>query len=235
MAELILLKLRPWPYQPVLALQEALVAKRKADLGSDDYLILVEHDPPVITRGRRGGDRYLRASSDQLKRLGVELHNTRRGGDVTYHGPGQLVGYPIFDLTCRDRSVHGHIRSIEEYLIRLLERFDVQASRVQGLTGVWVGNEKIAAIGVAVRRWITYHGFALNVSTNLSHFDLIVPCGICDRGVTSLSALLRREISVSDVVDPLLECICQTCGFADVRDARPDEVPSEFHPLLATT
>jgi lipoate-protein ligase B len=232
MAELILIKLPLSPYAPVLALQEALVQQRKASLSADGYLILVEHSPPVITRGRRGGDRYLRASMDQLQRLGVELHNTRRGGEVTYHGPGQLVGYPIFDLTCRGRSVHGHIRGIEEYLIRLLDQFGIEGRRVEGMTGVWVGDEKIAAIGVAVRRWVTYHGFALNVSTNLSHFDLIVPCGISDRGVTSLSALLGRKIEVSEVIDPLIECIRVTCGFENVRDADPQEIPPEMRPLL---
>lgn len=232
MAELVLVKLSPAPYAPVVALQEALVQRRRSDLGPDGYLVLVEHSPPVITRGRRGGDQHLRASRSRLAQLGVELHDTRRGGDVTYHGPGQLVGYPIFDLTCRGRSVHGHIRAIEEFLIRLLRRFDVQAQRVKGLTGVWVGSDKIAAIGVAVRRWVTYHGFALNVCTNLSHFDLIVPCGISDRGVTSLSALLGRAVSVEDVIGPLLECVADVCGFDSVRQAGPEEMPPEFRSLL---
>jgi lipoyl(octanoyl) transferase len=152
---------------------------------------------------------------ERLASLGVEVHETGRGGDITYHGPGQIVGYPIVDLRPDRCDVHRYVRDLEEVLIRVAGDYGVTASRIEGLTGVWVGGDKLAAIGVRVARWITSHGFAFNVSTNLDHFKLIVPCGIADRGVTSLAELLRRDIDRADVEDRI------ALHFAEVFDRRP--------------
>ena len=186
-------------YQEALDLQADLVERRRrGEIG--DTLLLLEH-PPVITLGvkTRNNRTNIIASDAQLAGEGVAVFETGRGGDVTYHGPGQLVGYPIFDLNPHRRDVHRYVRDIEQALIDAVATFGVSATRAEGLTGIWVGNDKLAAIGVRISRWITSHGFALNVGTNLSHFDLIVPCGIQDRGVTSLERLLGRAIPMSDV------------------------------------
>ncbi len=189
------------PYAEALAMQRALVEDRRAGrIG--DLLLLVEH-PHVLTLGVRGdgGRSHILASADALASRRVEIHETGRGGDITYHGPGQLVGYPIIDLKPDRCDVHRYVRDLEEVLIRVAADYDIQAGRVPGLTGVWVGGEKLAAIGVRIARWITSHGFALNVTTDLEYFNLIVPCGISDRGVTSLSALLGRGVDLRDVED----------------------------------
>lgn len=186
------------PYEEALGLQRALVEQRKA--GSiDDLLLLIEH-PPVLTLGVRGdgGRSHILASDDELAARQIDVFETGRGGDVTYHGPGQIVGYPIVDLNPDRRDVHKYVRDIEEVLIRVAADYGIEAGRIPGLTGVWVGDGKLAAIGVRIQRWITSHGFALNHTTDLSHFELIVPCGIADRGVTSLEQLgcraSRREL-----------------------------------------
>jgi lipoyl(octanoyl) transferase len=185
------------PYGDALELQRSLVDDRRAGrIG--DTLLLLEH-PHVITLGVRGGRSHVLASAETLAARGVEVHETGRGGDVTYHGPGQIVGYPILDLNPDRRDVHQYVRDLEEVLIRTAADFGISAGRLSGLTGVWVGDEKLAAIGVRIARWITSHGFALNVSTNLDYFNLIVPCGIADRGVTSLSRLLGRPVELDEV------------------------------------
>ena len=177
------------PYAEALALQRQLVEERRTDAISD-VLLLVEH-PPVLTLGVRGdgGRSHILATPEALASRGIEVFETGRGGDITFHGPGQIVGYPILNLKPDRCDVHRYVRDLEEVLIRVAADFGIQARRIQGLTGVWVGEEKLAAIGVRISRWITSHGFALNHTTNLSHFDLIVPCGIADRGVTSLGRL----------------------------------------------
>lgn len=178
------------PYADALEHQRSLVAARQAgDVA--DQLLLVEH-PAVITVGvsGRGSHGHLRASPAQLARRGIEVIDVSRGGDMTYHGPGQLVGYPIMDLRPDRCDVHRYVRDLEEVLIRTVAAFGVVAGRVEGLTGVWVGNDKLAAIGVRLSRWVTSHGFALNVATRLDDFELIVPCGLAGRGVTSLERLL---------------------------------------------
>src|SRR4029078_11378087 len=139
------------------------------------------------------------ATDEQLPSLCIEVHETGRGGDITYHGPGQIVGYPIVDLNPDRRDVHRYVRDLETVLIRTAADYGVEAGGIEGLTGVWVGDEKLAAIGVRIARWITSHGFALNVSTNLDYFNLIVPCGIADRGVTSMSRLLGRPVELDEV------------------------------------
>jgi lipoyl(octanoyl) transferase len=177
------------PYLDALALQRALVEQRRADQ-IDDLLLLVEH-PPVLTLGVRGdgGRSHILITPEALAARGIEVHETGRGGDITYHGPGQIVGYPILNLKPDRCDVHRYVRDLEEVLIRVARDYDIEARRIEGLTGAWVGAEKLAAIGVRISRWITCHGFALNLTTDLSHFDLILPCGIPDRGVTSLAQL----------------------------------------------
>jgi lipoyl(octanoyl) transferase len=176
-------------YDEALALQRALVEQRRAGT-IGDLLLLVEH-PSVLTLGVRGdgGRSHILASDDELASRHIEVFETGRGGDITYHGPGQIVGYPIVDLNPDRRDVHKYVRDIEEVLIRVAADYGITAGRIPGLTGVWVGDEKLAAIGIRIQRWVTSHGFALNHTTDLSHFNLIVPCGISDRGVTSLAKL----------------------------------------------
>ena len=192
-------------YADALELQRALVEERKADR-IDDVLLLVEH-PHVLTLGVRGdgGRSHILATPEALGARGVEVFEAGRGGDVTYHGPGQLVGYPVIDLKPDRCDVHRYVRDLEEVLIRTAADFGIRANRVDGLTGVWVGRDKLAAIGVRIARWVTSHGFALNVSTELEYFDLIVPCGIADHGVTSLEGLTGRRIGLGDVENSVIE------------------------------
>ena len=199
------------PYGEALDLQKALVEERRA--GSvPDLLLLLQH-PPVITLGvRRDSRSHVIASDGQLAMHGIDVHEAGRGGDVTYHGPGQIVGYPILDLRPDRCDVHRYVRDLEEVMIRVCADYGVAAHRVDGLTGAWVGTAKIGAIGVRISRWITSHGFAFNVNTRLEDFQLIVPCGIADRGVTSLRQLLGNELSIEDVEDRFIR------RFAEVFD-----------------
>src|SRR5215470_9821420 len=193
------------PYAEALTLQKQLVEdRREGRIG--DVLLLVEH-PHVLTLGVRGdgGRSHILASDDLLASRGVEVFETGRGGDITYHGPGQIVGYPIIDLKPDRCDVHRYVRDLEEVLIRVAADYGIKAGRVSGLTGVWVGGEKLAAIGIRIARWITSHGFALNVSTDLEFFKLIVPCGISDRGVTSLAALLGRQLDLRAIEDQVVD------------------------------
>lgn len=184
-------------YAEGLALQEARAAGVMRG-ESDEALLLLEH-PHVITLGRNADPAHVLAGERARQTRGVALYRTGRGGDVTYHGPGQLVGYPIVDLKPDRRDVHRYIRDLEEVLIRAAADLGVTAERIDGLTGVWVGGEKLAAIGVRIARWVTSHGFAFNVSTDLSYFRLIVPCGIADHGVTSLERVTGRRIPLEEV------------------------------------
>ena len=206
-------------YGPALDLQQRLVAERQRDLIADQ-LLLLEH-PPVITRGVGASAGNVLASPAVLRGRGVEIHDARRGGDVTYHGPGQLVGYPIMLLKPDRCDVHRYVRDLEEVLIRAAAEFGVRATRIPGLTGVWVGNDKLAAIGVRLSRWVTSHGFALNVTTDLDDFALIRPCGLADRGVTSLRRLTGREVSDAAAAD------CVAARFAEVfeREIRTGSSP----------
>lgn len=181
-------------YLAALELQERLLGER-ASGNVGDTLVLVEH-PPVLTLGRRGDPANILLNRESLAALGVGVHEVNRGGDVTYHGPGQVVGYPVMDLRPREGDAKGFVHDVEEVFIRLLDReFGIPARREEGkFTGVWVGDEKIVAIGIAVRNLVTMHGFAFNVNVDLSHFGWINPCGITDRGVTSLKKLLGRTV-----------------------------------------
>jgi lipoyl(octanoyl) transferase len=214
-------------YAEALELQTQLVEERKADR-IPDQLLLLEH-PPVITLGVRTRDdrSHVLATPEVLARAGVELFETGRGGDVTFHGPGQLVGYPILDLRPDRLDVHRYVRDLEEVMIRTAGAFGVRATRQPGFTGAWVEtpdsagavrSEKLAAIGVRIARWVTSHGFAFNVATNLDQFNLIVPCGIADKGVTSLNELLGREIPMAAVEDAVVAAL------ATVFDRRAVEI-----------
>ena len=183
-------------YEAGLELQARAVEQVRGD--GHEQLLLLEH-PHVFTLGRGAARANILVDEGQLQDKSVEVYETGRGGDVTYHGPGQLVGYPIINLKPDRCDVHRYVRDIEEVLIRTVADFGVQGSRISGLTGVWVGNEKIGAIGVRIARWITSHGFALNVNTNLDYFRMIVPCGIMDKGVTSLSQLVGHDIELTEV------------------------------------
>ena len=203
-------------YAEGLELQRSLVASRIAD-EIDDVLLLLQH-PHVLTLGVKAGEsrQHVLATPARLAELGVELHETGRGGDVTYHGPGQIVGYPIISLKPDRCDVHKYVRDLEECLIRVTGGYGFPAGRLQGLTGAWVGAEKIGAIGVRIQRWVTSHGFAYNVNTDLDFFKLIVPCGITDRGVTSLARLTGREIPMAEVEDRFVSNFCEVFG----REAR---------------
>ena len=196
-------------YPEALAMQRALVEERRADR-VPDLLILLQH-PAVITLGVKGdgGRSNVTATPERLSELGIAVEETGRGGDVTYHGPGQIVGYPIIDLRPDRQDVHRYVRDLEEVMIRTCADYGLEAGRIAGLTGAWLGTssgaaEKIGAIGVRISRWITSHGFAFNVSTRLDHFQLIVPCGISDRGVTSLEKATGRTIPIEEVEERMV-------------------------------
>jgi len=193
-----------------LDLQSELVERRKRGEISDQ-LLLLEH-PSVITLGVRARENrsHVLESAESLAARGVALFETGRGGDVTYHGPGQLVGYPIVDLKPDRCDVHRYVRDLEDVLIRAVAEFGIAATRVAGLTGIWVRDGKLAAIGVRISRWVTSHGFALNVSTDLSQFELIVPCGIAGKGVTSMERLLGRQVSMAEVEDAVARRFVET-------------------------
>jgi lipoyl(octanoyl) transferase len=188
-------------YADGLALQERLVRERQAG-AIPDTLLLLEHDP-VFTLGRNARSENVLFPADDLRARGFDVFEAGRGGDVTYHGPGQVVGYPIVDLSPDRRDVHRYVRDLEDVMIRTCADYGLGAERVAGRTGCWVGPEKIGAIGVRIARWVTSHGFAFNVRNDLAPFGLIVPCGIRDRGVTSLARLLDREVDPEEVMDRL--------------------------------
>ena len=185
-------------YRRALELQREAVARRKQGAVCDQ-LLLLEH-PHVITLGRNGHMENLLADEQILDRAGISLYPTDRGGDITYHGPGQLVGYPILDLREWKRDVGAYVRGLEQVLIDTLSDYGIEAGRIPGLTGVWVEGRKIAAIGVHISRWVTSHGFALNVNTDLSYFQYIVPCGLPDSEVTSVTQEVRTSIEMRDAV-----------------------------------
>jgi lipoyl(octanoyl) transferase len=224
-------------YAEAYALQKRIVAARKAD-AIEDVLLLCEH-PHVITQGRNGKREHLLAGENVLRQKGVEFHETSRGGDVTYHGPGQIVGYPILNLAAIRRDVVWYVRMLEEVMIRASADFGVAAIREPGKTGIWVApnvaaavlrgrfpdsaTEKLGAIGVHISRWVTSHGFAYNVSTDLRFFDLIVPCGIADRKATSLEKLLSRKVDFPEVAARLKAHFAEVFGL-QIQAATPEDV-----------
>jgi lipoate-protein ligase B len=195
-------------YAQALTWQEELLRQRCQGEG-EDTLLLLEH-PPVFTLGRGGDERHL------LNPRRVPVYRVGRGGDVTFHGPGQLVGYPILDLTRHGRDVHSYLRALEAVLIAVLAEYGLRAQRKDGLTGVWVGEKKIASIGVGVRRWVTYHGFALNVDPDLSYFADIVPCGLAGIRMTSMAQLLKRPIALATVKTLVAETFASYFGYKEI-------------------
>jgi lipoyl(octanoyl) transferase len=215
------------PYAEAFDLQRRLVEARKAGAISD-VLLLCEH-PHVITLGRNGKTEHLRASERVLAQMNVEFQPSDRGGDITYHGPGQVVGYPILDLAAHRRDVRWYVRQLEEVMIRATADFDIPAKRVEGCHGVWIdtpaGEEKIAALGVHLSRWVTSHGFAYNVSTDLRHFDLIVPCGIAGKRTTSLERVLERPVPVAEARSRLVAHFGEVfeCSMITISSERLEE------------
>jgi len=194
--------------------QKELQARRIEGI-IDDTVLLLEHRP-VFTLGRSAKKQHVLAPAEVLEARGFAVHEVGRGGDVTYHGPGQLVVYPIIDLKPDRKDVRKYVWSLEETMLRTCADFGLHAARVAGLNGAWIEDRKVGAVGVRISRWVTMHGLALNVSTDLSHFDLIVPCGIQDKAVTSLAAELDRPVQVEDVMEPL------ATHFAALYDADPE-------------
>ncbi len=192
-------------YGKMLELQLQLVKKRQSD-EIEDTLILCEH-PPVITLGKNAKREHILFSDELLKSKDIDIFPITRGGDVTFHGPGQLVGYPIVHLKSWNHSIRIFVERVEDSIIQFLhQNYEVPAQRIPGLTGVWVKDSKITAIGFAVQKWVTYHGFAFNISTDLSYFNYITPCGIQDKGVTSLEQVTGKKMSMDEVIQTL----CQT-------------------------
>ena len=235
MPQLLVADLGTMPYAEALALQRAVAKARISGAIAEDVLLLVEH-PPVITLGRSSKSQHLLASPAQLAARGVELFEVERGGDVTFHGPGQLVGYPIVDLKRHRKDLHWHLRQVEEALIRALAPFGIAAERSVGQTGVWTRGRKLASIGVHVRDWVTWHGFALNVTTDLSYFELMVPCGIAEVEMTSVAREMERQPSSAPVIglgERARSLVVE--GFADVfvLDASPIQPATLRHLAFA--
>ena len=203
-------------YEPGREAQRRLRQECERSGGCRNFLMLVEH-PPVITLGRSAETPEVLASEETLRQKGIHVAEVARGGRVTFHGPGQLVCYPILDLRRRGRDLHRYLRDLEAWLIELCTGYGIDARRIEGRTGVWVGERKIAAIGVAARKWCSYHGVALNVSTDLSYFDLIVPCGFGDSGVTSLERELDEPPDWNEVAERAVSGFCRHFGFSDVE------------------
>jgi len=290
MATLTCLDLGRAAYAPALALQRRLAERVRAADGRDAFLVLLEHDPPVITLGRRGRDADVLATREQLDAAGVEVHHTTRGGEVTWHGPGQLVGYAILHLRRHGLTLRGYVERLEDALIRALGHLGVAGRRAEGLAGVWVGmplddakakplcqssspsssssssilmreatqsedehehehehdltgraarscrqqphprwegERKIAAVGVAVERWVTYHGFALNVGADLSGFASIVPCGGAGAHATSLSQCLGRPVAVAEAAPEVAAGFAEAFGFDNVQHPAPEALPTK--------
>ena len=234
--------LGPTPYREGLALQEALVRRCAAARGgpgggaeATDWLLFPDH-PPVLTMGRGGSEHSLRVSRESLAARGVEWFEVARGGDLTWHGPGQLVGYPIVDLERRGRDLHRYLRDLEEVLILALEGWGIPARRVPGRTGVWVGEEKIASLGIAVRHWVGYHGFALNVAPDLGFFELIHPCGLRGIQMTSVAARLGASAPTLDRArHEVAAILARRLGHDGVRWVPAEEVRNLAASIETTT
>lgn len=218
------------PYADGLALQKEVCAARQEGT-TGDWLLLLEH-PPVITLGKLADRSNLLLSRGRYAQLGIEVYDIDRGGDVTYHGPGQLVGYPIVNLKEHRQDVKWYLERLEEVLIDALSRFGLQAERREGYTGAWVGDRKIAAIGVRVERWVTRHGFALNVNTDLSAFDLIIPCGLRKWGVTSMRTELGREVELPLVAEEIARSFGRAFRYQVKHEAKADRGRATAEALL---
>ncbi|MGB3050354.1 MAG: lipoyl(octanoyl) transferase LipB [Polyangiales bacterium] len=212
-------------YAEAHRLQKELQGQRvRGEVG--DLVLLLEH-PPVLTMGRSAKAQHVLVAPEVLEARGIQVHEVGRGGDVTYHGPGQLVAYPIIDLKPDRKDVRKYVASLEETMIRTCADFGLAAGRIEGLNGAWIGERKVGAVGVRISRWVTMHGLALNVNSDLRQFEMIVPCGIEDKGVTSVSAELGRTVCVADLFEPLARHFAGLYD-ADIewRDGQPDAVSS---------
>ena len=212
------------PYAEAVALQRRIVDQYSKEPSDTGTLILLEH-PPVITIGRSGSEKNVIADKTALEHEGVEVVETNRGGDVTYHGPGQIVGYPILPLAFHGKDIHKYLRRIEQVLMAMLWEYGIKGMQRPGFTGVWTEEGKIASIGVAITHWVTYHGFALNVAPNLDHFRLIVPCGITDCPIVSMESLLGSAPARAEVEQRLLTHFQAEFGFEEVRVRREADAP----------
>ncbi len=200
------------------AIELKLQGRLQPEIRPAQRLLFTEHFPPVFTLGKSGDASHLLAAEDFLKERGIEFFRTNRGGDITFHGEGQIVGYPILDLDQIYTDIHRYLRDLEEIIILTLNDFGISnAGRKEGLTGVWVENQKLCAIGVRTSRWVTMHGFALNVNTDLRFFDFIVPCGIRDKAVGSMQGILGRELDLQEVKARLLERFCEIFSFNSIN------------------
>jgi lipoyl(octanoyl) transferase len=237
--ELLVVDLGSLPYATALELQRDVARRRISGEIAEDVLLLVEH-PPVVTLGRTAKGANLIASPAYLASHGVELFEVERGGDITFHGPGQLVGYPIIDLKRHRKDLHWYLRQVEEALIQAVATFGIVGERVEKYTGVWVntpgtGSRKVASIGVHARDWVTWHGFALNVNTDLRYFDLIVPCGIPDVTMTSVARELNAgSVDMRSVADAVVRAFGEVFSLA-ARSAGPEIVSAQHSPTLAET
>ena len=232
MRELLVVDLGRQPYADVLTLQREAARARMAGTIDEDLLLLVEH-PPVITLGRSSKSAHMLASPAYLHDRGVELFEVERGGDVTFHGPGQLVGYPIIDLKRHRQDLHWYLRQVEELLIKALAGYGLAGTRRPPYTGVWIDDRKIASIGVHARDWVTWHGFALNVSTDLRFFDLIVPCGIPSVRMTSIHAELpNAQTGLKVVAARIIDAASDVFGLAP-RSISPADLAATLHASIA--
>lgn len=229
MASLVVADLGQLRYNPAWDLQKQVqkklidekLALRKdpqAQVEGFDYLLFVEH-PHVYTLGKSGNAAHLLSSDEQLKAIGAEYVPIDRGGDITYHGPGQIVGYPILDLERYDTDLHIYLRNLEEVIIQVLASYGITGGRVEGLTGVWVNGAKVCAMGIKCSRWVTMHGFALNVNTDMKYFNYIVPCGITDKPVCSMQQLLGRKVDEAEVKERIISAFTQIFGCEWLRNA----------------
>lgn len=216
------------------AIQQRLIEEKRARRDNRlykpenrDVLLFVEH-PHVYTLGKSGEEEHLLRSMAELKQLEAEFVKIDRGGDITYHGPGQIVGYPIFDLDRHFTDIHKYLRYLEEVMIRTCADYGLEAGRIEGLTGVWVDDAKICAMGIKCSRWVTMHGFAFNVNTQLNYFGNIVPCGISDKAVTSLEQLLGRPVDMDEVKAHMLEHFGEVFGIEFVKNAKLPELEAQF-------
>lgn len=216
------------------AIQQRLIKEKRARRdnrlskpGSRDVLLFVEH-PHVYTLGKSGEEEHLLRSMTELKQIEADFVKIDRGGDITYHGPGQIVGYPIFDLDRHFTDIHKYLRYLEEVMIRTCADYGLQAGRIEGLTGVWVDGAKICAMGIKCSRWVTMHGFAFNVNTQLNYFGNIVPCGIADKAVTSLEQLLGHPVDMDEVKAHMLEHFGEVFGIEFVKNAKLPELEAQF-------
>ena len=230
MNQLHIINLGLTAYKPTWDLQHQLFESRLSGK-IDDVMLLNEHHH-VYTLGKNSDENHLLTESDKLRIEGVDVFEIDRGGDVTYHGPGQLVGYPILKLDNHYSDVHRYLRDLEEVIIRTLSHFGIQGQRDNEFTGVWVGNEKIAAIGVKVSHWITMHGFALNVNTDLSYFDRIIPCGIFHKGVTSMQKVLDKEIPLDIAAEVVSKKFGEVFGIEIIQKEADAFLESVHHELI---